>query len=102
MPDGEEANRREIEALRAWRHDKVVPELVSLRGRLQVLEARVAEIEPQVEKMASQAKIQAAVSAALRQERGQWLTGGQKAVAYFGAVVLFGIAVADFVRPFFT
>ena len=90
----------EIEALRAWRHEKVTPELASLRGRLQALEKRMDVVEPEVEKMASQAKIEAAVSSALRKERGQLLTRGQKIIVGIGSTTLFVIAVADFVHGF--
>ena len=51
-------------------------------------------VEPEVERMASQEKIQQAVGAALHERRGEWLTGWQK----LGAAIVGAVAVADFVR----
>ena len=89
----------ELQRLRDWRHE-VEPELVSLRGRLSALEGRMKKVEPEVEKMASQQKIEAAVSSALRKERVTFLSRGQKIASAIGDTVAFLIAVADFVRGF--
>lgn len=99
MPDDE--LRREIERLRDWRHNQVVPELSSLRGRLHVAEGRLDKLEPQVERLARADEVAAAVKHALTRDHGLILTRAQKLGAAFGGTVLFGLAVADFVRSFF-
>lgn len=57
----EEGNRREIEKLRNWRHDEVIPALVSLRGRIQAVEVTLHEIEPRLERLARADEVAAAV-----------------------------------------
>ena len=59
MPDDE--LRREIDRIRDWRHNEVVPALASLRGRLHVAEGRLDKLEPAVERMAKADEIADAV-----------------------------------------
>jgi len=68
----------EILKLRDWRHDVVMPELASLRGRLTAAEAKVNELEPQVERMAKADEIADAVTEHMRSARRGLLTTGEK------------------------
>ena len=120
MPDPLEGLRREIDKLRDWRHDhaspvlaavrallEADPPLASLGGRIEALHGRVEAMERQVEEMESQVhgiatreQIAQAVVAAQKEEKGLILTRAQKITAASAAVVLFAVAIVDFVRTF--
>lgn len=87
MPDDE--LRREIERLRDWRHNQVVPELSSLRGRLHVAEGRLDRVEPQVERLAHADEIADAV------KRVVW-----KAALALGAFIVGTATVAGVIAAF--
>ena len=77
-PDRPEGIWGELERLRNWRHDVAMPELASLRGRLQSLEGRMADIEPQVERMAKADDIADAVTEHIQASRRGLLSTGEK------------------------
>jgi hypothetical protein len=88
-PDRPEGVWGEIERLRNWRHDEVVPALASLMGRLSAAEARLQKLEPEVERMARAEAIADAVTANLRARRGQLFSRTEKGIA-----LLVGIGTA--------
>lgn len=60
----------------------------------------MSELASKVERIARASDIADAVVAAQKQEKGLILTRAQKITAGAGAVVLFAVAIVDFVRTF--
>ena len=90
MADGD-YDHAEIEKLRNWRHDVVMPELVSLRGRLTAAEGRLTKLEPEVARMAKADEIADAVTEHMQKARRGLLTMGEK----LGGVLVGVAAVAS-------
>ena len=120
MPTEFDGLRREIDNLREWRHEyagpvlwavkallEADPGLASLGGRIEALDGRVRAMgedlkmmHGEVERMARASEIAKAVVDAQKHEKGLILTRAQKLTAGGAGVVLFAVAIVDFVRTF--
>lgn len=93
----------ELKRLRDWRHDKVAPTLLAYGYRLKAVEQnqgttsnRLGIVEKAVEEIVKADEIAEAISKKIKGRNTLELTIFQRGMA----VVIFVIAVADFVRGF--
>ena len=75
MTDGD---HEELLRLRDWRHEVVTPALAANREQLKQHERRLAEVEPQLARMAKADEIADAVTEHMRSARRGLLTTGEK------------------------